>query len=107
MNRHDPGLTCIEALRKACETSLTATAIRNACLTRDGAAVILSSGETIEYCFMSEGLKEAKGISWQPFRRWPTPEPDRLGIRTSRFVRFQIVSLAFKEEHALPAFFSR
>src|SRR5690349_11127895 len=56
-----------EALRKACETSLTATAIRYACLTRDGAAVILSSGETIEYRFMSEGLKEAKGISWTTF----------------------------------------
>lgn len=64
MNRHDAGLKCIEELRKACETSLTATAIRYACLTRDGAAVILSSGETIDYCFMSEGLKEAKGISW-------------------------------------------
>lgn len=64
MNRHDPGLACIEGLRKACETSLTATAIRYANLTRDGVAIILSTGETIEYCFMSEGLKEAKGISW-------------------------------------------
>lgn len=64
MNRHDPGLTCIEELRKACETSLTATAIRYANLTRNGTAVILSSGATIEYCFMSEGLKEAKGTSW-------------------------------------------
>lgn len=64
MNRHDPGLVCVEALRKACETSLTATAIRYAGLTRDGVAVILSSAETIDYCFMSEGLKEAKGISW-------------------------------------------
>lgn len=64
MNRHDPGMTCVEALRKACETSLTATAIRYANLTRDGVAVILSSGPTIDYCFMSEGLKEAKGISW-------------------------------------------
>lgn len=64
MNRHDPGMTCVEALRRACETSLTATAIRYANLTRDGVAVILSSGPTIDYCFMSEGLKAAKGISW-------------------------------------------
>jgi hypothetical protein len=64
MNSHDPGLTCVEALRKDCGTSLTATAIRYAGLTRDGIAVILSSGEVIDYCFMSEGLKEAKGISW-------------------------------------------
>jgi hypothetical protein len=64
MNRHDPGLTCIEGLRKACETSLTATAIRYSGLTRDGVAVILSTGATIEWGFMSERLKEAKGISW-------------------------------------------
>jgi predicted transcriptional regulator len=80
MNRHDPGLVCIEALRKACETSLTATAIRYAGLTRDGVAVILSSGETIDYCFMSEGLKEAKGISWI---RKGTPVPD--GTVTAAF----------------------
>lgn len=64
MNRYDPGLTCIEGLTKACETSLTATAIRYSGLTRDGVAVILSAGNAIDYCFMSEGLKEAKGISW-------------------------------------------
>ncbi|MGY4305200.1 hypothetical protein ACVIJ6_002443 [Bradyrhizobium sp. USDA 4369] len=64
MNRHDPGLACIEELGKACDTSLTATAIRYATLTRDGVAVILTSEGVIEYCFMSEGLKEAKGISW-------------------------------------------
>ena len=80
MNRHDPGLVCIEALRKSCETSLTATAIRYAGLTRDGVAVILSSGETIDYCFMSEGLKEAKGISWI---RKGTPVPD--GTVTAAF----------------------
>lgn len=80
MNRHDTGLVCIEALRKACETSLTATAIRYAGLTRDGVAVILSSGETIDYCFMSEGLKEAKGISWI---RKGTPVPD--GTVTAAF----------------------
>ncbi|HEY0329907.1 MAG TPA: ImmA/IrrE family metallo-endopeptidase [Rhodopseudomonas sp.] len=80
MNRYDPGLACIEALRKACETSLTATAIRYAGLTRDGVAVILSSGETVDYCFMSEGLKEAKGISWI---RKGTPVPD--GTVTSAF----------------------
>jgi predicted transcriptional regulator len=80
MNRHDPGLACVEALRKACETSLTATAIRYSGLTRDGVAVILSTGETIDYCFMSEGLKEAKGISWI---RKGTPVPD--GTVTAAF----------------------
>jgi predicted transcriptional regulator len=80
MNRHNPGLECIEGLRKACETSLTATAIRYSGLTRDGVAVILSTGETIDYCFMSEGLKEAKGISWI---RKGTPVPD--GTATAAF----------------------
>jgi hypothetical protein len=64
INRHESGLACIEALRKECETSLTATAIRYSGLTRDGVAIILSTGNTIDYCFMSDGLKAAKGISW-------------------------------------------
>jgi Zn-dependent peptidase ImmA (M78 family) len=82
MNRHDAGLTCIENLAKACETSLTSTAIRYANLTRDGVAVILSKGEEIDYCFMSEGLKEAKGITWL---KKGTPIP--AGTVTSRFVK--------------------
>jgi Zn-dependent peptidase ImmA (M78 family) len=64
LNRHETGLATIEALRKECETSLTATAIRYAGLTRDGIAVILSVGKTVDYCFMSDGLKAAKGITW-------------------------------------------
>jgi Zn-dependent peptidase ImmA (M78 family) len=68
----DAGLACIEHLRKECETSLTATAIRYSGLTRDAVAVILSTGDTIDYCFMSEGLKQAKGIKWL---RKGTPVP--------------------------------
>jgi predicted transcriptional regulator len=64
LDRHETGLASIEALRKECETSLTATAIRYAGLTRDGVAVILSVGKSVDYCFMSDGLKAAKGISW-------------------------------------------
>src|SRR5258705_6984076 len=55
-NRRDPGLTAVEILAKACETSLTATAIRYAGVTRDAVAVILSTGPSIDWCFMSEGL---------------------------------------------------
>lgn len=64
LDHHDAGFGCIEALRDKCETSTTATAIRYSELTRDGVAIILSKGSTIEYCFMSEGLKEAKGVTW-------------------------------------------
>ncbi|MBZ0146628.1 MAG: ImmA/IrrE family metallo-endopeptidase [Pseudorhodoplanes sp.] len=64
IEERDPGLSCIEDLRKECETSLTATAIRYSAMTRDAVAIILSKGDTIDYCFMSDGLKQAKGIKW-------------------------------------------
>ena len=60
----DAGLACIEALRKACDTSLTATAIRYSALTSDGVAVICTTGDAVDWCFMSDGLKQAKGITF-------------------------------------------
>ena len=69
---HAAGLSCIEALRKECETSLTATAIRYSALTRDGVAVLLSRGESVEWCFMSDGLRQVKGLAWV---RKGTPVP--------------------------------
>lgn len=64
IEKHSAGLACVEVLRRECETSLTATAIRYSTLTRDGVAVVLSKGQAIDYCFMSDGLKQAKGLSW-------------------------------------------
>jgi Zn-dependent peptidase ImmA (M78 family) len=64
LDSHEAGLACIEGLCKECETSLTATAIRYSGLTGDGVAVILSTGSSIDWCFMSDGLKSAKGINW-------------------------------------------
>ncbi len=69
---HDPGLVCIESLCKACETSLTATAIRYSALTSDGVAILCSTGDAIDWCFMSDGLKQAKGFTWV---RKGTPVP--------------------------------
>jgi Zn-dependent peptidase ImmA (M78 family) len=66
------GIGVIEALRQACETSLTATAIRYSGLTRDGVAVIASRGATVDWCFMSDGVKDAKGLKWL---RKGTPVP--------------------------------
>jgi Zn-dependent peptidase ImmA (M78 family) len=77
---HDAGLACIEALRRECETSLTATAIRYSTLTRDGVAVLLTGGQTIDWCFMSDGLKQAKGLAWL---RKGTPVPP--GTVTANF----------------------
>lgn len=69
---YEAGLECIDALSSACETSLTATAIRYSTLTRDGVAVILSQGGDIEWCFISDGLKQAKGLTYV---RKGTPVP--------------------------------
>lgn len=60
----DAGLACVEALRKACDTSLTATAIRYSALTSDGVAVICTIGDAVDWCFMSDGLKQAKGLTF-------------------------------------------
>lgn len=47
----------------ACATSLTATAIRYAQCAEEPATVIVSSGRSVEYCFMSDELKEAPGLT--------------------------------------------
>jgi hypothetical protein len=60
----DAGLACIEALSRACETSLTSTAIRYCALTSDGVAVICTTGDAVDWCFMSDGLKQAKGLTF-------------------------------------------
>lgn len=72
MDDHEPGLACVESLRKDCGTSLTATAIRYSSLTRDGVAAIVSRGSSVEYCFISDGMKQAKGLI---FLRKGSPVP--------------------------------
>ncbi len=58
------GLGAIEALADQCLTSRTATAIRYAELTRSAVAVIVSTGDTIDYCFMSDAMKTLPKLSW-------------------------------------------
>jgi hypothetical protein len=64
LSRGGDGLDAIQAAATTCGTSLTATAIRYAQLAEEPAAVIVSSGRAIGYCFMSDELKEAPGLSW-------------------------------------------
>lgn len=64
MGRSRLGLQDIEAAREACKTSLTSTAIRYAELTDDAVAVILSTGQTIDYCILSEGMKSLPDLIW-------------------------------------------
>ena len=64
MTRRDPGLDAIESLASDCRTSLTATAIRFAELTDDAVAVIISTGNTIDYCILSDAMKSLPQLSW-------------------------------------------
>lgn len=58
------GFEAIKSLTKLCRTSITATAIRYAKFAEDPVAIVVSSGRTIDYCFMSPPLKDIKGIEW-------------------------------------------
>jgi Zn-dependent peptidase ImmA (M78 family) len=62
--RRDPGLATIEHVAHQCRTSLTATAIRCADLTSDAVAIAISTGPTIDHCFMSETKKSLPDLSW-------------------------------------------
>lgn len=64
IGRRDPGLVVIEAMASDCRTSLTATAIRYAELTDDAVGIIISTGQTIDYCFLSEAMKSLPQLSW-------------------------------------------
>ena len=58
------GFAAIEKLAKACKTSITSTAIRYAQFTDEAVAVIVSSGRHIDYCFMSDRIRDLRGIIW-------------------------------------------
>jgi IrrE N-terminal-like domain len=58
------GFKAIERLATLFQTSITATAIRYAKFTEDPVAVIVSSGQQIDYCFMSDRIRDLDGITW-------------------------------------------
>ncbi|MCF6323872.1 MAG: ImmA/IrrE family metallo-endopeptidase [Gammaproteobacteria bacterium] len=64
LNKSQVGFKAIDVLSQKCKTSLTATAIRYAQKTPDPIAIIISEGQTIHYCFMSDEMKEIKGLTW-------------------------------------------
>jgi len=77
-----PGLAAVEALASLCRTSLPATAIRYAELAEDAVAVVVSTGATIDYCFLSETMKSMPQLAWL---RKGTPVPSESA--TARFNR--------------------
>lgn len=64
MRKVGEGLNAIEYLAQKCQTSLTASAIRFTQLSKDSIAIVVSSGSLIDYCFMSDALKDVRGIDW-------------------------------------------
>jgi len=64
MDKYDPSLAAIEAMANLCLTSLTATAIRFAELTDAAVVVIMSTGDKIDYCFLSDAMKTLPKLDW-------------------------------------------
>lgn len=62
--RVKPGLKAVETLAEQCGTSLTATAIRYAILSDDPITVICSKDNRVQFAFMSDTLKERRGLNW-------------------------------------------
>jgi hypothetical protein len=58
------GVAAIEYLADLCKTSLPATAIRYAQCALDPLAIIQSEGQEVEFCVMSDVLRELDGIDW-------------------------------------------
>jgi hypothetical protein len=66
------GLEVVESLAGLCRTSLTATAIRYAELTEDAVAIIISTGPSIDFCFLSDTMRSLPQLIWL---RKGTPVP--------------------------------
>jgi hypothetical protein len=58
------GLDAVIKLSENCKTSLPATGIRYAQRSAEATAIIVSSGNDVDYCFMSDTLREVKGLEW-------------------------------------------
>jgi Zn-dependent peptidase ImmA (M78 family) len=63
-NRAGQGFPAIVKLAAMFKTSITATAIRYAKFTDDAVAVVVSSGNSVDYCFMSDRIADLQGITW-------------------------------------------
>jgi IrrE N-terminal-like domain len=64
LRKKTAGLQTIEDLAAVCRTSLTATGIRCAETSDDALAVIISTGNTIDFCFLSDAMKSLPKLTW-------------------------------------------
>jgi hypothetical protein len=62
LRRAGDGLAAVEHLAERCGSSLTATAIRYTQCNSEPVAIVISSGGSIEYCFMSDALRDFDDI---------------------------------------------
>lgn len=80
LQRFGDGMEAVEGLASACVTSLTASAIRYASLATIPVAMIMSAGDSVDYCFLSAPLKDFDNLTW-PSKGQPLPA----GVETERF----------------------
>ena len=69
MRRADDGIAAVERLADICGTSLTSTAIRYTQCTSDPVAIVVSTGGSIDYCFVSDALRDRDGFDWIRMRQ--------------------------------------
>lgn len=89
LRKVNDGLDAVERLASTCMTSLTATALRYAELTRAAAAVIITTGQHVDYCRLSDSIKTLNGLKWiKKGTSVPSEtETARLNASTSRIAR--------------------
>jgi len=80
----DIGLAAIESLSEGCQTSLTSTAIRYAELTDDAVAIIISTGQIIDFCFLSEAMKSLPELTWLRKGSAVSPSTETARFNSSR-----------------------
>lgn len=64
IGKYAPGFAAVEGAAGDCRTSLTATAIRYSELADHAVAAIISTGQTIDYCFLSDCMKSLPKLAW-------------------------------------------
>ncbi len=62
--KYEDGLKAIKALAEICYTSITSTAIKYADKAGIPVAVVMSEKDQIDFCFLSETLKEFPNFTW-------------------------------------------
>ena len=78
----DPGFLSIEKIAESCKTSLTSSAIRYTQLSKDAIAIIVSTKERVNFCFLSQAMSMLLNILW-PRKHSPVP-PDSLAMHFNK-----------------------